>query len=142
MIVVGDSMQRGLEATICQPDLSSREVFCLPGVWIREVVERLLKLVQTYGCYLLLFFHVGTNDTARGDLESIKTDYRALEEILRDTGAQVLFSVLQGRGRSVRILHIHTWMRSCWWQQGFGFYDRGTLLEDQHLLGRDGDPPL
>ena len=94
MIVVGDSMWRGLEATISQPDLSSGEVFCMSRIWIQDVVERLPKLVQTSNCYLLLFFHVTTNDTARSNLESIKTDYRALEVIVRDTGAQVLFSVL------------------------------------------------
>ncbi|KAK4825248.1 hypothetical protein QYF61_025647 [Mycteria americana] len=88
----------GLETTVYQPDLLSREVFCLPGIWIGDIVERLPKLVQTYDCYLLLFFHVGTNDSARGNLESIKTDYRVLEVILRDMGAQVLFLILQGRG--------------------------------------------
>lgn len=46
------------------------------------------KLVQIYDCCLLLFFHVGTNDAAGGNLESIKTACRALEATVSDVGAQ------------------------------------------------------
>lgn len=41
---------------------------------------------------------MGTSDTADGNLGNIKTDCRALEDIFSDVGAQLLFSVLQGKG--------------------------------------------
>lgn len=53
----------------------------------------LLLRDHPFGYYSFLFFHVGTNDTARGNLESIKCDYRDLGVIVLGIGAQVFFSV-------------------------------------------------
>lgn len=49
------------------------------------VVERLLRLVWPLDYYLLLLIHVGTNNTARGDLEYIESNYRALGTKVKDT---------------------------------------------------------
>jgi len=46
VIVIGDSLLRGTEGLICQPDSSHKEVCCLPGAWVREVVKKLPGLVQ------------------------------------------------------------------------------------------------
>jgi len=35
---------------------------------------------------------VGTNNTAKSSLRSIKKDYRALGEVVRDSGVQAVFS--------------------------------------------------
>ena len=46
-------------------------------------------------------FHVGTSDTARSSLRSIKKDYRALGAAVRDSGVQVFFSsivLVKGKG--------------------------------------------
>lgn len=51
----------------------------------REATEAHLSLP-------LLLFRVGTNDTARGDLGSMKRDYRALGEVVKGMGAQVVLS--------------------------------------------------
>ena len=91
-ILLGDSPLRGMEAPICRPDTLSREGCCLPGARIRGVTERLPSLLQSTDYYLLLLFHVGTSDTARNSLRSIKKDYRALGVVARDSGAQVGFS--------------------------------------------------
>lgn len=64
-----------MKATISWSDLLSRDVCCLPGVWIQDVVERLPKFVQSSDYVLLLIFHVDTNDTGRGNLECSKHDY-------------------------------------------------------------------
>lgn len=50
------------------------------------VVDRLLRLVWPLECDLLLLIHVGTNNTARGDLEYIKSNYRALGTKVEDMG--------------------------------------------------------
>lgn len=42
------------------------------------VVEGLPELIWSFDHYLLLLFHVGTNNTCRGNLDDIKSDYRAL----------------------------------------------------------------
>ncbi|XP_068782230.1 uncharacterized protein [Struthio camelus] len=142
VIVVGDSLLQGTEAPICRPDLLSREVCCLPGARIRDVMERLPRLVHASDYYPLLIFHVGANDM-KGKLETIKRDFRALGMVVKGLGAQVVFSsILPVRGkdrrRSRRIFQVNSWLRRWCWQQGFGFYDHGTLFEDQQLMGRDG----
>ena len=80
VILMGESLLQGTEAPLCQPGLSCREVCCLPGAQVWDVVEGLLKLTWPSAYYPLLLFLVGTNDTARGNLESIKSDYRALRK--------------------------------------------------------------
>lgn len=71
----------------CQPDLLTREVCYLPWAWIWDVVESLPKLVQPSDYCPLLLLHVGANDTARGNLDSIKRDYRTLGEVVKGMGA-------------------------------------------------------
>ena len=64
-------------------------------------MEGLPKLVQPSDYYLLLLFLVGTNDTARGNLDSIKGDYRALQEGsegLGGPGGVVLNPAGEGKG--------------------------------------------
>lgn len=46
-IEAGTSMPWGLETTVCQPNLSPRESFFLPEIWMQAVLP---KLVQTCGC--------------------------------------------------------------------------------------------
>ncbi|KAJ7415109.1 hypothetical protein BTVI_39404 [Pitangus sulphuratus] len=94
-----------MEIPICQPDLSSNKVCCLLGAWIQDAVARESRLDRLY--YPLLLFHMGTNDTARGDLESIKRDYVALGAMVKGMEAQVVFSpILLVRGdRTERTLH-------------------------------------
>lgn len=43
-----------------------------------------------------------------------------------------------GVRRKTLILHASNWLQNWCWQKHFGFYDSGSLLEDQYLLGRGG----
>ena len=143
MIVVGDSLLRGTEAPTCRPDALSREVCCLPGARIRDATERLLSLVQSAGCYPLLLFYVSTSDTARSSLRSIKKDYRALGVVVRDSGAQAVFSsIVPVKGkefeRASRIWRINQCLRDWCHSQGFSYLDHGTRFEKSALLGADG----
>lgn len=54
-------------------------------------MERLSRLVNTCDCYSLLVFHKGNSDT-KGKLVIIKLDFRALWMLVKDLGAQVVFS--------------------------------------------------
>ena len=92
--------------------------------------------------YPLLLFHVGTSDTARSSLRSIK-DYRALAVVVRDSGVQVVFSSVlpvKGKGfeRARQIWRINKWLRDWCHSQGFGYLDHGTQFEKPSLLGADG----
>lgn len=99
-------------------------------------MERLPKLVHESDYYPLLLFHLGANNT-KGKLENIKQGM-----VVKGLGAQVIFSsVLPVRvkdGKRSRQIFQVNWMHHWCWQQGFGFYNPGTLLEDQELIVRDG----
>lgn len=51
-------------------------------------MKRLLRLVWPSDYYALLLFHVGTNKTARGDLEQVKHECRALGVRVKAVGGQ------------------------------------------------------
>lgn len=91
----------------------------------------------------LLLFHVGTNDTARGELGSTKRDYRALGEAVKGMVAQgVLSSILlvrwTGLRRTWQILWVNYSLHCCCWQQGFSFYGHGTSLRVTSCLEEKG----
>ena len=74
VIVMGDSLPWGTQAPICRLNQQPKEVCCLPGARIWDVVG----LIWPSDYYSLLLFHVDKNDTASGNLDSIKSDYTAL----------------------------------------------------------------
>ena len=92
VIVVGDSLLRGAEGPICPPDPLHREVCCLPGARVRDVLDKLPDLVNSSDYYPLLVFQVGSDEVGRRSPKSIKRDFRALGQRLKGSGTQVMFS--------------------------------------------------
>ncbi|XP_065436072.1 uncharacterized protein LOC135979801 [Chrysemys picta bellii] len=143
VVVVGDSLLRGTESSICRPDRENREVCCLPGARIHDVMERLPRLIKPSDRYPFLLLHVGTNDTAKNDLERITTDYVALGRRIKEFEAQVVFSSIlpvqgKGRGRDRRIVEVNEWLRRWCRREGFGFFNHGMVFQEEGVLGRDG----
>ncbi|XP_053898073.1 cytosolic Fe-S cluster assembly factor NUBP1 isoform X1 [Malaclemys terrapin pileata] len=143
VVVVGDSLLRGTESSICHPDRENREVCCLPGARIHDVMERLPRLIKPSDRYPFLLLHVGTNDTAKNDLEQITADYVALGRRIKDFRAQVVFSSIlpvqeKGLGRDRRIVEVNKWLRRWCWREGFRFFDHGMVFLEGGVLGRDG----
>jgi len=82
------------------------------------VAERVPQLVKSTDYYLLLLFHVGTNDTASQKVGRIKEDFKALGVKAKSFDAQVIFSSILpvGGRRSARnwsIMDINSWL--CGW---------------------------
>lgn len=101
VLSVEDSLLLGMEVTICWSDLLSRQVSCLPCIWIQDVVTKLPRFVWSSDYYPQLLFHVGTNDTGGGDLECGKCDYISLQVKAKGMGAQVASPwSCQGGGRA------------------------------------------
>nr|XP_048718317.1 uncharacterized protein LOC125641845 [Caretta caretta] len=143
VVVVGDSLLRGTESSICCPNRENREVCCLPGARIHDVTERLPRLIKPSDCYPFLLLHVGTNDTAKNDLERITVDYVALGRRIKEFEAQVVFSSIlpmegKGLGRDRRIMEVNEWLHKWCWREGFGFFDHGMVFQEGGVLGRDG----
>jgi len=110
------------------------------------VTEGVPQLVKSTDYYLLLLFHVGTNDTASWNLGRIKENFKVLGVKAKSFGAQVIFSSILpvgGRGspRNRRIMSINSWLRGWCRREGFGFYDNRTFFNDYNLLERDGIHP-
>ncbi|CAJ0941587.1 unnamed protein product, partial [Ranitomeya imitator] len=143
VVVVGDSLLRGTEAAICRPDITAREVCCLPGAMIKDVTDRIPKLFSSKDVHPFLLIHVGTNDTARKDLPTICKDFEELGKKVKELDAQVVFSSIlpvdgHGTRRWNRILDANNWLRRWCRQQGFGFLDHGVNYWYDGLLARDG----
>ncbi|XP_074806320.1 uncharacterized protein LOC141986053 [Natator depressus] len=141
VVVVGDSLLRGTESSICRPDRENREVCCLPGAKIRDVTERLPRLIKPSDHYPFLLLHVGTNDTAKNDPERITADYVALGRRIKEFEAQVVFSSIlsvegKGLGRDRRIVEVNKWLRSWCRREGFGFFDHRMVFQEGGVLGR------
>ena len=63
-IIVGDSLLKGTEGPICQPDAIQREVCCLPGVRVRDISRKLPGLICLSDYYPLLVVQVSSDDAA------------------------------------------------------------------------------
>ncbi|CAJ0966080.1 unnamed protein product, partial [Ranitomeya imitator] len=88
VVVLGDSLLRGTEAAFCRPDITAREVCCLPGAMIKDVTDRIPKLFSSKDVHPFLLIHVGTNDTARKDLPTICKDFEELGKKVKELDAQ------------------------------------------------------
>ncbi|XP_059579167.1 uncharacterized protein LOC132248816 [Alligator mississippiensis] len=143
VFIVGDSLLRGTEGPICFP--LAREVCCFPGARIRDIAERIPKLLKPTDHYPMLLIHVGTNDTARSTPSQVMRRYRDLGAGLKGLGAQVVFSSIlpvsgYGLRRDRRICVVNQRLRRWCRQEGFGFHDHSPLFgkRGSELLGRDG----
>jgi len=83
---------------------------------VRDITCKLPSLVQPLDYYLLLLFHVGAEEVAVHSRRVIKRDFRALGQLVRESGAQVIFSSLLpvadgdvGRNRCTQ--PTNTWLR-------------------------------
>ncbi|KFU84659.1 hypothetical protein M959_03165, partial [Chaetura pelagica] len=142
VIVVGDSLLRGTEGPICRPDPSHREVCCLPGARIRDVKRKLPNLVNSSDYYPLLIFQVGSDEIITRNVRAMKRDFRALGQLVRGSGAQVVFASIpparMGREVYRKSLQVNEWLRDWCHSQGFGFFDHGMLYEAPGLMVAGG----
>ena len=143
VIFICDSLLRGTEAPICQPDPSHRGVCCLPGARVREVARKLPGLVWLTDYYPLLVMEVGSDEMAERSPETIKRDFRAVGRFVEGSGAQtVLSSIPSVAGRKIkrnRITHmINMWLRGWCHRWNFRFFGQGQVYTALGLLATDG----
>ena len=84
--VGGNSLLRGTEGSICQPDPTHREVCCLPGAQVRDISRKLPSLICHSDYYPLLIVQAGSNEVIDRSLRIIKSDFRGLEQLVDGTG--------------------------------------------------------
>lgn len=141
--MVGDSLLRGTEGPICQPDAPHREVCCLPGARAWNITERLSGLIQPSDYYPLLILQAGSDEIEKRSVKAIRKDFRVLGQVVGRAGAQVVFCsvplvVEENDERNRRIRIINKWLKGwCHWQN-FGFFDHGEAFKASALLEPDG----
>jgi len=118
VLVVAHSLLKGTEGPIRWADPPHREVCCLPGAWVIGITRKLPSLVQPSDYCPLLLFHVGGDEVAVRSPGVIKRDFRDLGWLVRESGAQVIFSsLLPAAGGDVArnrwTQSINTWL--CGW---------------------------
>jgi len=142
VIVVGDSILRGTEGPMCQPDPSHRKVCCLPRVQVKEAAGKFSGLVRPSDYYLLLVMQVGSDEIKERSPKAMKRDFRALGRLAEGSRAQVVFSSIPSvagknieRGRKSHL--INRWLRGWCCRWNFGFFDHGEVYTAQGLLVTD-----
>jgi len=143
VIVVSHSHLRATEGPVCQTDPPLREVCCLPGAWVKDISRKVPTLVQPSDYYPLLLFHEGGGEAATRSPRVIKTDFRALERFVRESGAQVIFSSLlpvagSDNGRNRQAQSINMWLHGRCHHHSLGFFDNGMAYTAPGLLVSDG----
>ena len=82
VVVIDDSLLRGMEGPICRPDPTRREVCCLPGARVRDISSKLPGLIHPSDYYPLLILQAGRDEIAEKSLRSIKKDFRGLGRVV------------------------------------------------------------
>ena len=90
VVVVGDSLLRGMEGPICRPVSSRWEVFCFLWAWVKDITRKLPKLVRSTDYVPLLIIQVGSDEIAQRSLQAMKRDFRGLGRLVQGAGAQVI----------------------------------------------------
>ncbi|XP_059499497.1 uncharacterized protein LOC132207556 [Stegostoma tigrinum] len=128
VLVVGDSIVRGIDRRFCGQDRDSRKVCCLPGARVRDVSDRVYKVLKGEGEQPEIVLHIGTNDIARNRFEDIKSDFRELGWKLQSRTNRVVFSGLLPVPRDSEVRNreraqLNTWLRSWCRREGFRYVD-------------------
>lgn len=90
VVLVGDSLPRGADDPVCQPDPSHREVCYLPGGRARDIAGRLPGLIQPTDCCPLLVVLVGRDKIDEKSTRITKKDFKALGCLVEGTRAEVV----------------------------------------------------
>ena len=151
LVIVGDSILRGVDSIVCARDKDSRTVCCLPGAQVGDILDRVDKLLARAGRDPVVMVHVGTNDIGKGRFEVLQEKFVDLAEKIRSRTSKVVFSGIlpvprASRGKQSFIWRFNTWLRNFCRREGYrfmghwdSFWDRGELFKRDGLhLNRRG----
>ncbi|XP_059572117.1 uncharacterized protein LOC109285574 [Alligator mississippiensis] len=142
VVVVGNSLLRGIEGVIRHLDHVVWEVCCLPRAQIQHVTARIPDLIRPSNYYPIVLNHMRTNDTARSSPGQIMSDYKALGARLQSSGVPVTFLLIHpvsghGPHRDSCIREFNMQLQSWCHCAGFGFLDHGPYFQERGMLERD-----
>ena len=119
------------------------EVCCLPEAWVKDLMAKLPALVRPKDYYYFLVFQVGNDDITRRSPKAMKRAFRALGKLIKQLGAQIVFSSIPSvggmdEGEYRRTQQMNLWLQDWCYSQGFGFFNHGLVYRVPDLLALDG----
>ena len=141
VVVVGDSIIRGIDSILCKPDRESRMVCCLPGARVRDISDRLERILEREGEDPVVVVHVGTNNIGKTRKEDLFLDYLALGTKLKNRSSRVIISGLLPEPRAnwhrvEKIREVNTWLKEWCGKEGFHFMGHWHQYWDRRDLYR------
>ena len=103
LVIVGDSILRGVDSRVCACDKDSRTVCCLPGAQVGDILARVDKLLARAGRDPVVMVYVGTNDIGKGRFKVLQEKFVDLAEKIRSR-TMVVFSGILPVPRASRAL--------------------------------------
>lgn len=143
-IVIGDSIVRGTDRRFCGGDRDSRLVCCLPGARVRDVSDRVFRVLKGEGEQPQVVVHIGTNDIGRKRGEDVRQAFRELGWKLRARTNRVVVSGLLPvpRDRETRNREreqLNAWLQGWCRREGFRYLDNwGSFWGRWDLYKQDG----
>lgn len=99
------------DSIMCRLDLLLREICCVPGAQVKDVIRKLHTLVWPSDYYLLLLFHIGSGEVKVRSPRWTKRDFRASGWLVKGSGTQLFFFSLsfQLQGMMLEEIGRSTW---------------------------------
>lgn len=83
-----------MKCSVYWPNPTHKEVCCLPGAWISDIISRIPSLVCSSDYYSLRIVQAGSNKVAERSMRAIKRDFRGLWPLVDRVGVHVVFSTV------------------------------------------------
>uniref|UniRef100_A0A3B3SWT8 SGNH hydrolase-type esterase domain-containing protein n=1 Tax=Paramormyrops kingsleyae TaxID=1676925 RepID=A0A3B3SWT8_9TELE len=118
VVVVGDSVIRGVDSYVCTRDRGSRMVSCLPGAQVGDLLNRVDRLLAPPGVDPVVVVHVGTNDIGKGRKAVLQDKFIEVTDKLRSRTSMVVFSGIlpvpcASQAKLAEIRGLNAWLK--WW---------------------------
>uniref|UniRef100_A0A9J8BR06 SGNH hydrolase-type esterase domain-containing protein n=1 Tax=Cyprinus carpio carpio TaxID=630221 RepID=A0A9J8BR06_CYPCA len=145
-VIVGDSIVRHVRATLAEGKVHTQ---CFPGACVLDVSAQIPAILKADESPRAVVLHAGVNDTTQRQTETLKRDFRSLNETVRSTmpAATIIVSgplptYRRGHERFSRLFALNEWLLSWCKEQKLVFVNNWNLFwERPRLFRADGLHP-
>ena len=147
-LIVGDSQVRYLDRAFCDRDRRNRTRVCFPGAGVREVGDRVARVMAGEGSKPIVCFSAGGNDIGRTTSEELRRRFREALGRVRDLGGRlVVCGVLPRKNVSCdwlsRAIAVNSWLADHCKSNGWAFVDNwDSFFRQKHHASQRRCSPL
>ncbi|XP_072891840.1 uncharacterized protein [Hemitrygon akajei] len=144
VVVIGDSIVRGIDRVLCNRERESRRLCCQPGARVKDISSGLERNLQWEGEDPVGLIHIGTNDIDRTRKKVLLQEYEQLGVKLKNRTSGVIISGLLPEPRANlarlnKIRELNAWLKDWCGRSGFCFLGHWHQYWDRReLFRRDG----